>query len=327
MILVTGASGIVGHFIVKKLIHDGHRVRAIKRAGSNISRLAAYQDKIEWVEADILDLPALEKAFAGVDRVVHCAALVSFHQQDKEAMMDINVNGTANMVNLALAHKVKKFVLISSVAALGRKPGIDVIDEETKWEESDNNSNYAKSKHFAEMEVWRAQEEGLPTAIVNPSIILGPGDWDSSSMQLFKYVNEGRAFYPGWEMNYVDVRDVADISLTFLFNNISGERYILNAGKAYYKAVFQLIAHYLHKPAPKIKVNAVLLTFAYILDTIKSTLLGTRAIVTRESIRLSRMNYLFSNRKVCTALNYSFIPLEESIAWTCEEIIKENNLL
>ncbi len=325
MILVTGASGIVGHFVVIKLIQEGHQVRAIKRANSNIGRLAAYNDKIEWVEADILDIPALEKAFTGIDRVVHCAALVSFHQEDKEAMMNINVNGTANMVNLALEHQVKKFVYISSVAALGRKPNLDIIDEEVKWEDSAENSNYAKSKHFAEMEVWRAQEEGLPTAIVNPSIILGPGNWDSSSMQLFKYVYEGRKFYPGGEMNYVDVRDVTDISIKLLFNEITGQRFILNAGKAYYKEVFQLIAKYLHKPAPKIKVNTTLLTFAYILDAIKAKLTGIKPIVTRESIRLSQMNYLFANNKVRTALDYTFIPLEESIAWTCGEIRKENN--
>ena len=323
MILVTGATGIVGHFIVKDLVTTGHKIRAIKRAGSNIESLAQWSNNIEWVEADLLDLSALEKAFIGVDRVVHCAALVSFHQEDKAEMMNINVNGTANMVNLALDKNVQKFIHVSSVAAIGRKPNNNIIDENTKWEESENNTNYAESKYLGELEVWRAQEEGLQTIIVNPSIILGPGDWNSSSMQLFKYVKEGALFYPGGEMNFVDVRDVSNIIEILLFNDdINDERFILNAGKAYYKDVFALISENLNKSAPKFKVSSTLLIFAYILDTIKSKLLRKKSIITRESIRLSKMNYLFSNEKLKKTLNYEFKTLEDSVVWTCSEIMK-----
>ena len=324
MILVTGATGIVGHFVVKDLISAGHKIRAIKRPTSNTKSLDQWKNDIEWVVADILDISGLEKAFEGVDRVVHCAALVSFHQEDKRQMMDVNVIGTANMVNLALENKVVKFLHVSSVAALGRKPNLTTIDENIKWEESENNSNYAKSKYLGELEVYRAQEEGLPVVIVNPSIVLGPGSWHSSSMQLFKYVNEGRPFYPNGEMNYVDVRDVSKIIEILLFNKITEERYILNAGKEYYKVVFDLISKNLNKPAPKIKVSYALLTFAYILDTIKSRLLWQKSIITKESVRLSKMNYFFSNKKLINTLNYEFKTLEESISWTCSEIIKHN---
>ena len=324
MILVTGASGIVGHFVVKDLVSAGHKIRAIKRADSNIDSLAPWSTSIEWVEADLLDLSALERAFVGIERIVHCAAVVSFHREDKAEMMNININGTANMVNLAIEYKVKKFVHVSSVAALGRKPNINIIDENIKWEESENNSNYAESKYLGELEVWRAQEEGLPAVIVNPSLVLGPGDWNSSSMNLFKYVNEGASFYPNGEMNFVDVRDVSKIVEILLFNDIVEERFILNAGKAYYKDVFSLISKKLNKPAPKIKVSDTLLTFAYILDTIKSKLLRQKSVITRESIHLSKMNYFFSNQKLKEELNFEFKSLEDSIAWTCSEILKRN---
>lgn len=324
MILVTGASGIVGHHVVTKLLKDGHKVRATKREGSDISKLTRYNEQIEWVNADVLDVANLEKAFAGIDYVVHCAAIVSFHQEDKARMMEVNVIGTANMVNIALDKNIKKFVHVSSVAALGRKPNINLIDEEVKWETSDNNSNYAESKYLGELEVWRAQEEGLTVAIVNPSIVLGPGSWDSSSMQLFKYVKQGRLFYPPGEMNYVDVRDVANIITILLFNEFNSEKFILNANKAAYKDVFNLIAIQLNKKAPKFKVSRTLLTFAYILDTIKSKLFGTKAIITRESLRLSKMDYMFSNKKVSEVLDYKFVSLEDSIAWTCKEIQKQN---
>ena len=324
MILVTGASGIVGHFVVKDLVSAGHKIRAIKRANSNIESLAPWNNSIEWVEADLLDLTALEKAFIGVERIIHCAALVSFHKEDKAEMMNVNVNGTANMVNLALEYKVEKFIHVSSVAALGRKPNLDIIDENVKWEQSDNNTNYAESKYLGELEVWRAQEEGLPVVILNPSVILGPGSWDSSSMQLFKYANEGPLFYPNGEMNYVDVRDVSNIIEILLFNDISEERFILNAGMANYKEFFELTCKNLNKPPPKFKVSYTLLTFAYILDTIKSILLRRKSVITRESIRLSKMNYFFSNQKLKRTLNYEFMSLEESVGWTCSEILKQD---
>ena len=323
MILITGATGIVGHFITLQLINTGHKVRALKRKSSDTSRLSDAAN-LEWFDSDIDDLKALQKAFEGVEYVVHCAAIVSFHQKDKKQMMSTNVGGTANMVNLALINNVKKFVHISSVAALGRKDGIDEITEETKWESSNNNTNYAESKYFGELEVWRAQEEGLNTVILNPSTVLGPGDWNNSSMQIFKYINEGRQFYPIGEMNYVDVRDVAEITAKMVFNDLSSQRFILNAGKDYYKNIFTIISKYLNKPTPKYRVSYTLLNFAYILDSIRSFLTRQKSIITRESLSLSKMSFFFSNQKVSDTLGYKFRGLEESIEWTCQELKKSS---
>jgi dihydroflavonol-4-reductase len=319
MILLTGATGIVGHFIAHKLLADGHHLRALKRSTSNTNRLGNHPN-LEWVEGDVEDIPSLQLAFQGIEYVVHCAAVVSFHQEDKEKMMAVNVQGTANMVNIALENKIKKFIHISSVAALGRKEGQSVIDETTKWEESKNNTNYAESKYLGELEVWRGQEEGLKTIILNPSIVIGPGDWHSSSMQIFKYVNQGRVFYPGGEMNYVDVRDVANIACKMLLNEKSGERYILNAGKALYKVVFSLIGKYLNKPEPRYRVSYALLTFAYVFDMLRSFLTRQKSIITKESLRLSKMSFVFSSEKIIREINYEFRTLEDSVAWTSNEL-------
>ena len=324
MILVTGASGIVGHYVVEDLVNSGHQVRALKRKTSNIQRLNHIKDKIEWFDADILDIASLSKAYQGIERVVHCAALVSFHREDKNKMMQINVEGTANMLNLALENRITKFVHVSSVSALGRNSTNSIIDENTKWEESEYNTNYGASKHEAELEVWRAQEEGLSTVIINPSIILGPGNWNSSSMQIFNYVNQNRKFYPPGEMNYVDVRDVIQIINILLFNEIEGERFIVNSGKAPYKDIFELIAKYLNKSAPNIKVTKTLLTFAYILDTIRSRLLRNRSVITKETTRISKKSFLYSNEKIKKVLDINFRSLEESVSWTCEEIRKQS---
>jgi dihydroflavonol-4-reductase len=323
MILLTGATGIVGHYIAEYILEAGHNIKALKRENSDISRLAKWGDRIEWVNADLDDLTMLKQAFNGIDRVVHCAALVSFHQQDKEEMMRINVDGTANMVNLAIEYRIEKFIYISSVAALGRKTGLDVIDETNSWEESDSNSNYAESKHLAEMEVWRGQEEGLTAVILNPSIVIGPGKWDSSSMQVFKYVDQERKFYPPGDMNYVDVRDVADIAVKMLFNEICGERFILNSGQKSYLEVFETIAKYLNKPSPRIKVSYALLTFAYMFDSFKSFITGQKSIITKESLKLSKMSFFYSNEKIANSLNYKFRSLDDAVAWTSEVIKKE----
>jgi len=322
MILLTGATGIVGHFIAQYLLEDGNKIRALKRSDSDISRLAQWQEQIEWVDADLDDLTALQKAFEGVERVIHCAAVVSFHQKDKAEMMRVNVGGTANMVNLSIENGVQKFVYISSVAALGRKDGEDIINENTKWESSKNNSNYAESKYLAELEVWRGQEEGLNMVILNPSTVLGPGKWDSSSMQIFKYANEGRLFYPPGEMNFVDVRDVANITIRMIFNDIHSQRYIINSGKETYKKIFGLISENLNKPKPRIRVSYTLLTFAFIFETIKSFLTRKKSIITRESLRLSKMSFFFSNEKIIREIGYTFHSLEDSVVWTCAEIKK-----
>lgn len=320
MILVTGATGIIGHFIAHKLVEAGHKVRATRREGSDTTRLDPWKSQIEWVNAELDDLEALQKAFDGIERVIHCAAVVSFHQQDKEEMFRVNIGGTANIINLAIENNIKKFVHISSVAALGRKNGQEVIDEDSIWEDSNYNSNYAESKHLGEMEVWRGQEEGLPTVILNPSTVLGPGKWNSSSMQLFNYVNQGRKFYPIGHMNYVDVRDVAQIAIDMLFNEIAGEKFILNAGKAPYQEILGLISDNLNKPKPTLKVSYSLLIFAFVLDTIRSFVTRQKSILTRESMHLSKMDFLFSNSKIIEVLDYKFHSLEESIVWTCKEL-------
>ena len=322
MILLTGATGIVGHYIAQDLLKEGHLLRAIKRSNSDVSRLEQWHDQIEWVDADLDDLTALQKAFKGVKRVIHCAAVVSFHQKDKDEMMRVNVGGTANMVNLSIENGVEKFVYISSVAALGRKDGADVIDETTKWQPSKNNSNYAESKYLAEMEVWRGQEEGLKIVILNPSTVLGPGKWDSSSMQIFKYANEGRIFYPPGDMNFVDVRDVAEITVRMTFNDISAQRYIVNSGMETYQQIFGLISENLNKPKPRIRVSYTLLTFAYIFESIKSFITRKKSIITRESLALSKMSFLFSNEKIINEIGYKFRSLEDSVVWTCAEIKK-----
>jgi nucleoside-diphosphate-sugar epimerase len=280
-------------------------------------------EHIDWVDCDILDFVALDKAFEGISHVIHGAAVVSFHQADKALMNKVNIEGTRNVVALSQKHNVQKLLYVSSVAALGRSPGKKVIDEDSKWEDSSYNSNYANSKYQGELEVWRAQEEGLASVIINPSVIIGPGHWNSSSMQIFRFVKEGRRFYPQGDINFVDVRDVCFAIEKLLFNEIIGERFILNGGKTPYKNLFGLIAKEFKKKPPLIKVNSVLITFAYVFESIAAAITGKRSMVTRESVKLSKMDFLFANDKVRESLKMDFIPVDESVKWTCARLINK----
>src|SRR5690606_12099887 len=205
MVLVTGGTGLVGAHLLLELAGSGEKLKAIyrspKRKAFTKSLFKLHNresdfDSIQWVKADILDIPALEAVFEGVEYVYHCAAIVSFDPADLQQMMKINIEGTANMVNIAVEKQVKKFCYVSSVAAIGEYVGDKCSDEEAVWQKSKATTNYSISKYYAENEVWRASEEGLNVVIVNPSTILGLGNWNEGSSAIFKKVHDGLRFYP-----------------------------------------------------------------------------------------------------------------------------------
>ena len=320
MILVTGASGILGSQIIRELLNANKSVRAIKRKSSDLSWTHDINQNIDWVEANILDIISLEKAFDEITYVIHCAAIVSFDNSNDAHMHQVNVEGTKNILTLSQKYRVEKFIYISSVAALGRSSKADVITEEAKWELSNLNTAYANTKYLAELEVWRAQEEGLPTIILNPSVIIGPGDLSSSSLNLFKHIVKGNPMYPIGGLNYVDVRDVAIIVCQFLSNKDQAERFILNAGIISYKSFFSLVANRMNKKAPFLNVNPSLAIFAASILRVVRFLTGIKSNITREAVLLSRLSILFSAKKVEKRLGYKFRTVEDSIHWTCEQL-------
>src|SRR5690349_14333062 len=206
MIAITGANGLLGSFIVRKLIESKKPFIAIKRTGSDVSLLKDVAHLITWKDAGVTEEDAIQEALQGCTHVIHTAAMVSFNPRLKRKIFNVNINGTRNVVNACLLNNVQRLIHISSVAALGRQKDKSDVDESNKWADSPINSTYGKSKYLAELEVFRGQEEGLSTAIVNPSLILAPADWDKSSAKLFKYVWSQRPYFTEGSMNYVDVR-------------------------------------------------------------------------------------------------------------------------
>ena len=321
MIFITGASGLLGSYICRKLVQEGCSVRALRRKSSKLSLLHDIESQIEWIEGDILDLISLQEGLKGCSKIIHCAGMVSYHSKDADQLMKVNQEGTANLVNVALQQNVSTFVHISSVAAIGRSAKASSINENFKWADADEHTAYGISKHLAEMEVFRGGVEGLEVVILNPALVLAPGPWEQSSMQVFKYVNDQRPFYTSGCMNYIDARDVANIAFMALESALkAGERYILSAGHISYKEFFNLVANYMEKKAPSVQVNSYLLQAAYYLEGLRSQLKGQRPLITKETLKLAQQQLIFENAKVQQALDYQFIPLEESISWTCRKL-------
>ncbi len=318
MIAITGANGLLGDSILKKLISEKISVVGLRRANGDHSRLANSSQVVEWREADITNSLALTDALKNIDTVIHTAAVVSFDPRAKKRIFQTNVTGTQNVVNACLALGVPRLIFISSVAALGRKKGVGEINEENKWIDSDSNSDYAKSKYLAELEVYRGQEEGLSISIINPSVILSTANPNKSSAQLFKYVNDERPFYPDGHLNYVDARDVAEVIFKIYENRIDGEKFIANAGAINLKELISKIAVRLEKKEPSIKINSRLLKAAAWLEEMRCKLTGEEALISRQSIKMSGEKFIYENYKSINRLNMVYRPLDETLDWCCE---------
>jgi dihydroflavonol-4-reductase len=320
MVFVTGGSGLIGSFLIPALVAQGHQVRALYRG--QVPAIPAA-DAVEWVEGDILDIALLRRSLQGIAYAFHSAGLVSYAPQDAELLQQINVEGTANIVDACLdAEQEIKLCHVSSIAAIGRNKEAAVLNENSKWSAGEKQSAYAESKHFGELEVWRGIAEGLQAVIVNPSVVLGPADWNRSSTRLFKYVYQQRPFYTPGSANFVDVRDVVEAMLRLTFSDISGERFILNAGQLTYKEFFAEAARCFGKKAPSIKVAPGLAEVVWRLEHARAWLTGSRPLITKDTARVTTKSHLFDNQKVHKTTGMAFRPLSESIAWTCQGLVQ-----
>lgn len=319
LILVTGGTGLVGSYLIRYLLRQGYtRIRALCRAGSSFALLGDAQERVEWVKTDLLDVLGLEDALAGVRFVYHCAALISFDPAERELMLRINRDGTANIVNGCLYAGVEKLVHLSSIAAIGRDPKNAKVDENTKWQNSKDNSTYAISKFQGEQEVWRGQAEGLRVAVLNPSVILGGGFWHSGPQQVFGVVWRSYPFYPVGHTGFVDVRDVARFAILLMESEKDGERYLLNGDNASYQQVQNEIARILDRRPPRIALTPGRAALAARLEWLGSKLLGRAPLITRETAQLTTSSYTYLNDKSRRDLNFEYIPLSETIRETSE---------
>lgn len=303
--------------MISKLVQEGRRVKALYRG--QIPEVPGGE-QVQWLEGDILDPAFLRESLKDVRYVFHCAGLVSYAPQDEELLKQVNIEGTANLVDACLEQEGLKLCHVSSVAAIGRPKGATVLTESSKWDQAEEHSAYASSKYWGELEVWRGVAEGLQAVIVNPSVVLGPADWSRSSTQLFRYVYNENPFYTGGDGNFVDVRDVVAAMHALMFSDISGERFILNAGQLPYKEFFGQVARCFGKKAPATKVPPALAEVVWRLEHVRTWFTGGRPLITKDTARVAKKNHLFSNEKIRKALSFDFRPLSDSINWVCREL-------
>ena len=325
-ILVTGGTGLVGTHLLLKLIHQGKSVRAIYRNENSLTKakliFSYYQqasvfEQIEWFKADILDIRDMEEAILGCNIIYHCAAMISFHPKDAKQMYEINVRGTKNLVDVCLENKeIQSFVYVSSTAAVGRNI-YDITTEEQVWDKNDA-SNYSVSKKQAEIEVWRGAEEGLNVVIVNPCIIVGPGNWNEGSSKLFQKIYQGLSYYTPGANAFVDVNDVVDCMIELEKRKIYNERFLLIGENMSYKNFFDLLAQNLNVTAPQKlakKWQAVLMSY---FESFRTFLTGSYPIITSETVKSSYQNTSYSNAKIVKEIGFSFTPISQSIAQTAK---------
>ena len=335
MILVTGGTGLLGAQLLFDLTKQGKEVVAMVRDNSNkqiVNRTFKNHPhlitKIKWKIADLLDPKSLHDILDNIEQVYHCAAYVSFDSKEAEKVLEVNINGTANLVNVCLEKGIKKFCHVSSVAALGNDLIKGEVTEESMLNNSKFNSTYAIGKLGAEREVWRAGAEGLNCFMVNPTIILGRGDWITGSSALFTKIYNGFPYYTNGINGFVDVRDVSNIMIQLMEKDCNGEKYIICAENTSYKDLFSLIAVAFNKKPPSIKppnwINHLFWRFEYV----RSKISGHPPLITRETVYSSMKKKHYSNKKIKDLLDFNFIPIDKSIKDTCNlflEDLKESN--
>lgn len=277
-------------------------------------------NKVEWVEGDILDIISLEDAMQGIDTFIHSAAVVSFGAADRKKMYKVNIEGTANVVNVALETGIKKLIYISSVAALGRKKDSSVVDESAKWEDNSSNTHYSITKQKAEIEVWRGFAEGLEGVVLNPATILGYGNWNDGSSAMFKSAYNEFGWYTNGINGFTDVEDVAKATVELMKTEITEERFIVCNDNWSFKKLFDTMADGFGKKKPRREATPFLGAIAWRIEKLKSFFTGEKPLVTKESAKIANTETIFDGSKLLKALpGFTYTPLETSISNACKK--------
>lgn len=321
MILITGATGILGRVIALELLKKGKKVRATKRKTSNLEDVRKsyqfytdqpdfYFDQIEWVYIDFEDQDSLETALKDVDEVYHCSAKVSFNPKEEKSLYKNNSEATEKLLFSIDPSKVKKFLFVSSIAVLDGLNDAGEMDENSDFNSKLDHSNYAITKYLSEMEVWRASAEGLNTVIINPGLIIGSGNWNHSSGKLFKEMSNGFTF-PG-STAYVDVRDVAKIAVELMERSVFGQRFVLTSEVVKYKHIADKVRKYFGKKPATMISNSILDLLPFF-SSIFGWFIPILKLGNKTNVETIKSDSKVSNQKVRETLNYEFIPIDESV--------------
>ena len=319
---ITGANGFLGVHIIHHLLNSGHSVKAVIRPNASLDefelikkRYALSKDiysNLSWHACELFDVVGLERAFYGVDHVVHLAGKISYLKKDLLSLLQINQEYTSNVVNVAVSLKVKKLLFCSSIAAISKNSKNEAITEDTVWDNEIAHSNYGFTKHLGECELWRGREEGLATVAINPGIILGYGDSKKGSNKLFENAKRGFPFYSQGITGWVGAQDVARITERLCLSDISGERFIVVSENKSFKDIADTMTDTLGTKKPSIEIKGLLYKVAYCIVAVKE-FLGFGGMLSKETVRASISINRFDNSKIKEALEFEFEDMDEVI--------------
>jgi len=332
MILVTGGTGLVGSHLLYHLLLENDSVRAIHQKNSDLVAVKkVFQNytpeferifnKVRWVEASLNDVPNLEIAFEDVHQVYHCAALVSFLSSDYKQMRRVNIEGTTNIVNLCISSQVEKLCFVSSVAAIeNAAPGV-LMDESDNWNNATDKSGYAITKYGAEMEVWRASQEGIPVVIVNPGVIIGSGFWQKGSGRMFSNVQKGLKFYTTGITGFVGVQDLVKVMQFLMKSAIINERFVVVSENLSYKQVLLMIADALHKNKPSVRVNKLMSEIIWRFEFLRSKITLSEPLLTKRTARSALAHHPYTAEKIKKELDFDFETIDSCITKTAKSMV------
>lgn len=327
MILITGASGLLGSQISLDLLKKGEKLKLFYHSSNSKEKLIKYfnhfqlsetiiTSQIIWFQGDTRSLHDVEEAMLDCDKVIHCAALVSFSKRKFNLLFQINREGTANCVNIALKLGIKRFIYISSTAAIGSdSEKNETIKRETNhWNGNEKVSSYSLSKYSAEKEVWRGIEEGLNAVILNPSVIFGAGYWNDSSLKILRTIKGGLKYYTSGANAFVDARDISEITTRMLDSDIEGERFLLTGTNIAFKDLFFIIADRLKVKRPSVLAGPFLTGLAWRMDSLRCFITRKEPTITKESAASSQSIQIYSSEKITTFFpDFEFRKIEDTI--------------
>lgn len=330
MILVTGGTGLVGSHLLYHLAQKNESIRAVYRSSKSLEKVkevfSSYSNlendlfsNIEWIKADITDVPSMIPAFENIKKVYHCAALISFDPSDYLEMRKVNIHGTAIIVNLAIDAKVDKLCYVSSIAAVGEDLKKSITDETNEWVGNDKSHGYAITKYGAEMEVWRASQEGIDVVVVNPGVILGSGFWDSGSGKLFSQIYEGFGYYSKGVTGFVGVQDVVNAMIQLMKSSVINERFIVVSENKSFQEVLFSIADHFKKKRPSKLVKKWQTNIFWRWEWLVSKVSSKKARMSKHSAKSLYSKSYYSSKKIEDTLDFCFESIDSVIARTCKE--------
>jgi dihydroflavonol-4-reductase len=326
MILVTGATGHIGNVLVRRLLDQGEKVRALIWRGEDTSPLKGLD--VEQVVGDVLDPASLKPAMQGVDTVYHLAGIISIMPGKNPLVWRVNVEGTRNVLAAARQAGIRRLIYTSSIHAIARAPLGVMMDESLGFDQNNPYGEYDRSKAAASLEVQEAAAAGLDAVIVCPTGVIGPFDFRGSEMgEVIRSASEARPmFYVEGAYDFVDVRDVADGMIAARKHGRRGESYILSGQKLSVRYMLETVREVTGRAFSRIKIPFSLAEIAARYTPWYYQRTKNKPRFTPYSLEVLQSNSNISCRKAMLELGYKPRPVYESIADTVRWFLERRRM-